>query len=154
MGIRVIEGLACALILAAAGTSPLPAQDTASGPTGAYRLVTVGGKALPATVEQGIACREDVTAASLTLNADSTWVLETSTREVCGGRTETDSDSDGGRYTIEGQTIRFLDDDGTPEDEDDDSDDDLDDLTSGRFAAGGSLTAKIDDGQTMLVFNR
>ncbi len=152
---RVIAALTCTLILAEAASSPVRAQDTTSAQTGTYRLVTVGGKALPATVEQGIACREDVTAASLTLRPDSTWVLEASTREVCGGRTETDSDTDAGRYSIEGRTIRFLDDDGTPETEDDeDSDDDLDDLTSGRFAAGGSLTAKINDGQTKLVFNR
>jgi hypothetical protein len=155
MANRVIAGLTCALMVGGAGSMPLLAQDTLSARTGAYRLVTVAGKALPATVEQGIGCREDVTACALTLRPDGTWLLETSTREVCGGRTETESDTDTGRYAIEGQTIRFLDDDGTPQTEDDnDSDDDLDDLTTGRFAAGGSLTAKLDDGRTTLVFSR
>lgn len=150
-----LAALTCALLLAGAGGSPLQAQDTTSARTGTYRLVSVAGKSLPATVEQGVACREDVTQGALTLRADGTWLLETSSREVCGGRSETESETENGRYKLDGPAIEFLDDRGRPESDDDsEAEDDLDDLTAGSFAGDGGLTAKLDDGKTMLVFSR
>jgi hypothetical protein len=77
-----------------------------------YTLVEVRGKALPATVETELRCREDVTAATLSLSGDGRWLLETATKEICGDRTEEDSDRDHGTYTMEGQKLSFRDDDG------------------------------------------
>jgi hypothetical protein len=137
-----------------AARAPAPAPAPGAAPT-RYALVTVAGKPLPATMEQARDCREDVTAGSLALRDDGTWLLETTKREVCGDRAETESDTDEGRYTTEGGTIRFLDEDGNPDtDRDQDDNIDLDDLTTGTLAGDGTLTAKLDDGRTTLVFRK
>lgn len=161
---QVAAGLVCAALVATMGWTPAAAQDSAAAPApasnaatspGRYRLVSVAGKALPTTIETGLVCREEVTAGSLTLRPEGTWLLETTKREVCGPRTETESDTDDGRYTTEGQTVRFLDDHGNPDmDNHRDGDLDLDDLTTGTLGADGSLTATLDDGSTTLVFRR
>ncbi len=121
-----------------------------------YTLVQVAGKALPTMIEKELRCQEDVTAGTLSLSQDGRWLLETVTREVCGDRTEEDSDRDHGTYTTEGQTLRFLDEDGR-ENHDGGlgggNDDDLDDFKSGTMAADGSLTVKLADG-TPLLFRK
>ena len=121
-----------------------------------YTLVAVRGKALPATVEKELRCREDVTAATLSLSGDGRWLLETATKEICGDRTEEDSDRDHGTYTMEGQKLSFLDDDGR-ENHDSGSgtgaDDDLDEFKSGTLAPDGSLTITLADG-TPLLFRK
>ncbi len=121
-----------------------------------YTLVEVRGKALPATIENELRCREDVTAATLSLSGDGRWLLETATKEICGDRTEEDSDRDHGTYTMEGQKLSFLDDDGR-ENHDSGSgvgaDDDLDEFKSGTLAPDGSLTIALADG-TPLLFRK
>ena len=127
-----------------------------STPATRYTLVEVDGKALPTTIEQELRCREDVTAGTLSLSQDGRWLLETVTQEVCGDRTEEDSDRDHGTYTTQGQTLRFLDDDGR---ENHDSgwgvgkDDDLDEFKSGTMSADGSVTVQLADG-TPLIFRK
>jgi hypothetical protein len=111
---------------------------------------------LPTTIERELRCQEDVTAGTLSLSQDGRWLLETITREVCGDRTEEDSDREHGTYTTEGQSLRFLDDDGRENRDSSlalESDDDLDDLSTGTMAADGSLTVKLADG-TPLLFRK
>jgi hypothetical protein len=147
-----MRNLMLALILTAAAGTDARAQSPA--PT-RYALVEVGGKALPTAIEKELRCREDVTAGTLSLSQDGRWLLETVTREICGDRTEEDSDRDHGTYTTEGQALRFLDEDGR---ESHDSgwggmDDDLDEFKTGTMAADGSLTIKLADG-TPLLFRK
>jgi hypothetical protein len=120
-----------------------------------YRLVEVAGAALPVEVEKDWSCRESVTRATLTLVADSTWVLRSTLREACGERAEVETEVEHGRYAREGTSLRFYDEDG----EDDRDWDlrrevDLDDLQSGTVGADGSLTVRLDDGKTTLVFRQ
>lgn len=122
-----------------------------------YTLIEVGGKPLPALVEQEVRCREEVTDGALTLRDDGRWLLETTTREVCGDRTEEDRDRDDGTYSSEGSTLRFLDDEGrVPSDRGwgVGTDIDLDDLVSGTLAGDGRLNIRLADGRTTLVFRR
>ena len=145
-----MRNLMLALTLTAAAWTNASAQAPAPS---RYTLVEVGGKALPTTVEKELRCREDVTAGTLSLSQDGRWLFETVTKEVCGDRTEEDSDRDHGTYTTEGQSFRFLDDDGR---ENKDSgwgtgtDDDLDDFKSGTMGADGSLTIELADGRPLL----
>jgi hypothetical protein len=137
------------------GSAQTAAQPASSAVTG-YTLVRVGDDTLPAPVEKEGRCQEDVTAGTLSLRQDGRWLLETATREVCGDRTEEDHDTDDGSYTTQGQTLRFLDDDGQ---ENDDrgwgigTDIDLDELETGTLASDGTLTVKLADG-TALLFRR
>jgi hypothetical protein len=141
-----MRNLMLALTLTAAAWSNAGAQSPA--PT-RYALVEVGGKALPTTIEKELRCREDVTAGTLSLTQDGRWLLETATKEICGDRTEEDSDRDHGTYTTEGQNFRFLDDDGR----ENGIDDDLDEFKTGTMGADGSLTIKLADG-TPLLFRK
>lgn len=143
-------GFALGLALLVSTTARVEAQ--AEEP---YQLVEVAGSALPVEVEKEWRCREYVTQATLTLGTDSLWSLRYTTREVCGNREETETEHDGGRYTVVADTIRFHDDD-----DDDDGDRDLtgdlevEDLATGTRAADGTLTGRLRDGETTLVFRR
>ena len=148
-----MRNLMIALALTTAARSNAGAQSPA--PT-RYTLVEVGGKALPTTIEKELRCREDVTAGTLSLSQDGRWMLETATKEICGDRTEEDSDRDHGTYTTEGQNLRFLDDDGRENNDSGwgiGSDDDLDEFKTGTIGADGSLTVKLADG-TALLFRK
>jgi hypothetical protein len=120
-----------------------------------YRLVEVAGSALPVEVEKEWRCRELVTEAELTLRADSLWALQYTKREVCGQREEVETEHEDGRFTIVADTIRFHDDDG---DDDRDwslsADVDVDELATATRAADGTLTGRLRDGKTTLVFRR
>jgi hypothetical protein len=92
-----------------------------------------------------------VTQATLTLRPDSLWALEYTKREVCGDRTEDETEREDGRYRVTADTIHFHDDDGD-DDRDDRDDLDLDDLATAARAADGALIARLEDGKTTLVF--
>lgn len=142
---------------AAQGQGPATGPEPRSGaPTDErYRLLTIAGKPLPAVVEKERSCREEVTRGTVALGADSLWSLHVTTREVCGERSEEEFDTDGGRYSREGSSLRFHDDDG-----DDDRDwrlgeeMDVDDLKTGTVSSDGSLTVQMGDGKTSLVFRK
>ena len=153
-------GLALAALAAAWTPAATQVSDSAQPPapgTTRYTLAEVAGKPLPAQVEKEWRCREDVTAGSLTLSEDGRWLLETTTRQVCGDRTEEDRDDDDGTYRTEGGTIHFLDDDGR---ENTDrgwgigTEIDLDELRAGTIADDGTLRVQLADGRTTLVFRR
>ena len=60
-----------------------------------------------------------------------------------------------GRYTAQGGTIRFLDDDGREDrDREVERDIDLDDLWTGTIASDGTLTVRLEDEKTTLVFRK
>ena len=122
-----------------------------------YELVQVDGNALPATVaDDDEGCVQEVMSATLTLAADNTWRIETHKREVCGHDAEDDRDTATGRFTVDGNTITFADDDGTPEDSDENdraAAPDLEDLLTATRTQDG-LVVTLDDGRTKLTFRR
>ena len=140
-----------AAVLGGFAATPASAHAQAVDHTGAWRLVEVAGAALPFVSEDSDGCREEVSAATLTLEADGDYVLETIEREICGDVVEQDDDREEGEYRIEGTAVRF-----DEEDDDDDANDedvDIDDLVVGTVSADG-LTVRLDDGRTVLVFRR
>ncbi len=145
-----MPALAVALVLLTTAAVPVEAQGDQQ-----YRLVQVAGKELPVEVDKDRSCRESVTRATLTLDADSLWSLRYTKREVCGERAEVENEHEGGRYTVVADTIRFRDDDDDDDDDRDDDDDlDVDDLAVATLAADGTLTARLRDGRTIMVFRR
>jgi hypothetical protein len=108
-------------------------------------------------VEKESRCQEDVTAGTLSLAGDGRWLLETTTRETCGDRTEEDRDRDDGMYRKQGASLQFLDDDGRENDDRDwgiGAELDIDELQSGTLADDGTLTVQLADGETTLLFRR
>jgi hypothetical protein len=119
--------------------------------------VEVAGNSLPALVEKEWRCREDVVAGALTLSDDGRWLLETTTREVCGDRSKEDRDSDDGTYSSDGAALTFRDDDGDQNAEREwqvGTDIDLDEVERGTIAGDGTLSVQLADARTTLVFRR
>jgi hypothetical protein len=137
-------GLAAALAAAAMMSPPMQS----------YRLAEVGGKPLPAEVKKELNCREFVTGGELTLGADSLWSLRVALREECGKRSEVETETENGRYSMTGDSLRFFDDDDDDDDRDDGDDLDLDDLKSGTLSKDGTLTVRLEDDETTLVFRK
>ena len=133
--------------------SPAAAQTAAET---RYVLVEVGGRRLPAETDKEWRCREEVTAGTLLLRDDGRWRLETDTRETCGDRVTTDRDSDDGTLRREGATLRFLEDDGTENRSgwSLDRELELEDLDTGTMGDGGTLTVRLADEKTTLLFQR
>jgi hypothetical protein len=142
-----------AILAASAGTTALVARAQTAAQE-VFQLVTVAGQPLPVLLEEDGDCREELLSATLTLETDGRWVLATNEREVCGNDTETDEDQDDGTYAVEGQSLRFLNDDGDAPDADDDDDDEdieVDELATGT-RSGGDLVVRLADGSTDLQF--
>ena len=117
-----------------------------------YRLTTVAGRALPAVVEEENGCREEILAATLTLETGGRWVLVSTEREVCGSSTEQEEEREAGTYTLDGAALRFA---RTDDDDDDEgaseTDIEVDEMSSGMIT-GGELTVRLRDERTVLVF--
>jgi hypothetical protein len=159
-------GLSVALLALSAG-------GAAGQQTETWQLAEVNGTALPALIEQdGENCREEVLSGTLTMESDGDWTLVTQEREVCGDQVEEESDEEDGRFTAQGESFTFTeedddaddddaDDDDADDDDDDDGDDadddddgdDADDLASGT-RSGTTLTVRLEDGSTVLLFRR
>ena len=119
-----------------------------------WQLAEVAGAALPVVTEENEDCRDELHSATLTLHTDGRWTLVTTEREVCGQNSEDDEDTEEGRYTVEGDVIRFTDEDGEPaQDDGDDSELEVDDLVQATRTADGLLVRVADDG-TELRFRR
>ena len=147
---KLLTALAPLLAVSLAGgqaSAQVAAEET-------FHLAQVSGQALPVVTEENGDCRDELGAATLTLHTDGRWTLTTTEREVCAGATEEEEDREEGRYTIEGETIRFSDEEGdTPEDDGDDTELEVDDLVQGTRSADG-LTVRVADGETELQFRR
>jgi hypothetical protein len=143
-----------ALVVLAAGLGATAAAggSTANVP-GEYRLVSVGGQALPVLLGTDDGCREFVTAATLNLRPDGKWTLRQDERHECPSGVRTQTESESGKYATSGATVTFTDDDGerntggTPDD-----DIDLDELDQGTVS-GTTLNVRLKEGQA-LVFQR
>lgn len=144
-----------ASLIAAAGVA-LSAEGAAAqvASTETYQLAQVAGQALPVVTEEHDECRDELHAATLTLETDGTWSLVTTEREVCGQDVDEDEDREDGRYTIQGETIRFTDDDGdAPQADGDPNELEVDDLVEATRTADG-LTVRVADDDTELTFRR
>lgn len=128
----------------------LGASDAAAQDGQIWRLSQVDGNALPHVVDQDDdGCREEIVAGTLTLHADGRWVLETQEREICGNEVEDETEEEDGRYEVQGETVRFADDDGEVETDGND----VDDIAQGTRNAA-TLTVRSGGGDRVLVFTR
>ena len=150
---KTLTALAVAGGVLAAGADGARAQAT-----GTWTLAEVDGQALPAVVDRD-GCTEEVTEGTLTLGGDGRWTLAVTERETCDGEVDEEREDDDGRYTVEGVTIRFLDGDGDPiEDEMEDDDEEGVDVDVEQLGVGtlgdGAMSVRLADGRTTLTFRR
>lgn len=153
-----------AVLILGAGALAAQQQGAQDGVTGAWRLAEVAGKPLPVVAEEGGGCREEILAATLTLDPRGRWTLLASEREVCGGRVEQEEEREAGTYTLQGQALAFTPAPDTASAGGDDDGDSPDDAGSGAAeievdepvsgtVAGAVLTVRLKDGTTA-VFRR
>ncbi|HSL70212.1 MAG TPA: hypothetical protein VK864_08205 [Longimicrobiales bacterium] len=94
---------------------PLACDDDSSGPddediAGTYTLRTVNGQNLPfALIVLGTAYRLEVTAASVTINANGTYSASSTLRETEDGMTTTTTETSAGTWTRTNNAITFRD---------------------------------------------
>ena len=142
--LRILVGL---IVILGAASEVVIAQSAA----GTYALVQIGTNTLPATIETEDNCREEVVAATLTLDTNGTWRMERHERDVCADKTDNEQEVDTGRYRLTGNTIEFLDDDGKTQQNEEG--DDLDDLSSGTIE-GSVLRVKLGRSEMIAQFRR
>lgn len=116
-----------------------------------WTLTSVDGAPLPYLAETEDGCSETVTAGSLSLRDDGTWLLTLEEEDRCPSGSTTETDTEDGRYAVDGTTIQFLDDDGEPESPDGVIE--LEDLATGERGAN-ELTVRLADGVTEVRFSR
>jgi hypothetical protein len=152
--------LAMALVATALTLSTwAPAEAQAAAGDRTFQLATVTGSQLPVVLEEEDGCREELLSATLALSSTGRWTLTTSERETCGNDVELDEDTDVGMFRITGQTVQFLDIDGDiPETlqasaASAPTDIEVEELSVGTLS-GNTLTARLTDGHTVLVFQQ
>ncbi|HEY7479248.1 MAG TPA: hypothetical protein VH680_01930 [Gemmatimonadales bacterium] len=146
--------------VAAAQTSqvgPAPAAEIRQLIT-TYTLLEVGGKSLPTLIEQEWRCHKDIIAGTLVLSGGGRWLLQTVTREVCGDQTMVNRSTDDGIYRTEAGTMHLFDAAGRERTAKRGwsfgTDIDLEELKTGTFGSEGTLTVRLSDGHTELVFRQ
>jgi hypothetical protein len=86
--------------------------DTASGPNaspvGGFQLSSFNGKGLPTTLFQDTAFMDVLTAGSLKLSADGTYLATISIDETVEGHLSTYVDSGSGKWTQAGAVMQFV----------------------------------------------
>jgi hypothetical protein len=135
-----------AAVLCALG---LWSAEGAAQAAGTYQLTRVGNDNLPAVIEQDEGCREEVNSATLMLDGSGGWTVTASGREVCKDEVETETETDSGKYTMDGKNIRFS---GVDED-DDENGDDVFDMAHG-VLEGKTLTIVGPGGRSMVFMKK
>lgn len=77
------------------------------GITGAYNLQTVNGNSLPVVTFQQGNDKQEITAGSVSLNADNTASLSLTIRETVGATVTTQTSTDVGTYAVTGNQVTF-----------------------------------------------
>jgi hypothetical protein len=122
-----------------------------------YTLLEVGGKSLPTLIEEEWRCHKEVITGTLVLSGGGRWLLQTMTREVCGDQTSVKRSTEDGIYRTEAGTMHLFDEAGrerTKRGWSFGTDIDLDELKTGTFGSEGTLTVRLSDEQTELVFRQ
>jgi hypothetical protein len=103
-----------ALIAALIGFALVPldasAQTTGAQPAGGalagvYKLAQVDNADLPFVLGEADGCKREITAANLTLTADSKWKIEATVRQTCGEKIETKTETGEGMFAAQGAAI-------------------------------------------------
>lgn len=84
------------------------AQQPAPAPfAGVYALAQVDKADLPALLSEKDGCRNEITAAVLTLTAQNKYTLETTVRETCGEKTQEKTTTEQGTFTADAVKLTF-----------------------------------------------
>jgi hypothetical protein len=148
--IAAFIGVVIPLSASAQATGAQPAGGTLAG---VYKLAQVDNADLPFAVGEVNGCKREVTAANLTLTADSKWRIEATVRQTCGETVETKTEAEEGRFTAQGEAID-LDPDNEKAEEDKDP-------TSIKFVEladatlkDNVLTVRLEEDKNILTFKR
>ena len=97
----------------APAAAPALAPLTPAALAGVWTLSTVDGVPLPVVISQFGDAKIELLSDTLTLAANGTSTERAQSRFTAGSRVETDTTTEDGSFTIEGNTIRFVGKNGT-----------------------------------------
>lgn len=108
-----VLGATAAIALMGCGSdAPLAPENgnggnTGGGITGTYSLTTVNGGTLPVVLFQNSTDKVEITAGSISLNADNSTTFSLTIRETSGGSVSTETETDVGTYSVTGNQVNF-----------------------------------------------
>ena len=74
---------------------------------GTYSLAQVDKAELPILIEEKDGCRQEVTAAKITLTAENKYTFEATIRESCGEKIQENTRSEQGAVSVNGASLTF-----------------------------------------------
>jgi hypothetical protein len=106
---RLLVALVAALTGVLVGANGVAAQQPSPAPSlaGAYTLAQVEDAKLPALISEEGGCRREITAATLTLQAENKWALEAKIRETCGETVTEKTANQAGSFTATAAALEF-----------------------------------------------
>lgn len=109
---RLLAALPLALAACATSNGGSTATSDAAGVAGTYALTAINGQDLPVYVGSYENCREYAQAGTLELSADGRYAFTSTMREDCTAEGEleggTEQESELGTYTVDGGTLRLV----------------------------------------------
>jgi hypothetical protein len=103
--VALVTAVTGVLVMAEGVTAQQPAPTASLA--GAYTLAQVDDVKLPALLSEEAGCRREVTAATLTLQADNKWALEATIRETCGEKVAEKMSHQTGSFTATAAALEF-----------------------------------------------
>lgn len=110
MRTRHTAALVAALCALGLATERAEAQQSAAPPpglAGTYTLVQVDEAELPVMIGEADGCRQEITAATLALEAGNRWTLDAKVKETCGETVTEKTAIQTGTFTESQQALRF-----------------------------------------------
>ena len=104
---RIATAFLALAAIACGGDSTAPQVDVYAQAAGTYALVSLNGRALPATVFQDATIRTDITSASLTLRADRTFTETIDAVNIQGTSQQPERQVHNGTFTLTGTAAAF-----------------------------------------------
>lgn len=147
----MLAALAAVVVLPAAAAAQDPAPPVTDF-SGTWVLAQIDSTDLPVQFDNENNCTQEITGATLTIQADNTWSMEAQVRETCGENVTENTLTEDGKFAVTADGIDFDPDDET-EDPANDDDVDIDELATGTMKAA-MLEVQLEDAPRVLMFHK
>ena len=105
---RIVTAVLALAATACGGDSTAPQVDVYAQAAGTYALVSLNGRALPATVFEDATIRTDITSASLILRTDRTFTETIDAVNIQGTSQQPERQVHNGTFTLNGTAAAFI----------------------------------------------
>jgi hypothetical protein len=106
----MLKATAFAALATVLVVAPSAAQEKAATPApvaGSYTLAKVDNADLPILIAEKDGCKQEVTAAELTITAENKYTFESTIKETCGDKVQEKKNAEKGSLAVAGAAISF-----------------------------------------------